>query len=478
MGGAMGLCHRERRRIVVEDVTTDPRFEAFQDIAEKAGVRAIHSTPLITRSGVSVGVLQTHFRIPHKPTAPEMHMADLCARQAVDLIENARLYTQLLDADRAKNEFLAVLAHELRNPLAPIRNATRILRLTSARSEAAQQALQVVDRQMKQMTRLIDDLLDVARITGDKLELRSESIEVNEILVMAVESSGATINQRNLELMIESPTESTLVHGDPTRLAQVVSNLLDNAAKFTAPGGQIRLVGRHDGAEAVITVEDTGIGIPAAMLPSIFDMFTQANLGHDTTHRGLGIGLTLVKRLVALHGGSVSAISDGPDRGSRFEVRLPLMVAAVPRRPENAAESAPAVIAVGRRVLVVEDNSDSASSLKTLLGLMGHQVTTAPDGLAGLAAAEEFRPHVVLLDIGIPLINGHEVAKRIRKESWGQRILLIATTGWSAKRDMELSREAGFDHHLVKPVDPERLRILIQGGDPGIEADEAPKPRS
>ena len=478
MGGATGLCHSERRRIVVVDILTDPRFEGFRDIAEKAGIRAIHSTPLITRSGVSVGVLSTHFRDPHTPSAREKHMADLCARQAVDFIENARLYAQLLDADRAKNEFLAVLAHELRNPLAPIVNATRILRLAPAGSETSEHALLIVDRQMRQMTRLIDDLLDVARITSDKLELRSEVLEVSEVMLMAVETSGPAINQRNLELVIDAPAESTMVHGDPVRLAQVVSNLLDNAAKFTAPRGRIRLSARREGAEAVIAVEDTGIGIPPAMLPKIFDLFTQANLEHDATHRGLGIGLTLVKRLVALHGGSVSAISDGPDRGSRFEVRLPLSMAAVAEPVDRPTVSAPAIGAIGRRVLVVEDNQDSAATMKTLLGLLGHHVRTVHDGRAALEAAEEFRPEVVLLDIGIPLLNGHEVARRIRKESWGEQMLLIATTGWSAPRDMELSRSAGFDHHLVKPVDPERLRGLIQGGNFRNGVDAGPSSRS
>lgn len=460
-GGATGMCLRERRRIVIEDVETDPRLGSFRDLARKAGIRAIQSTPLITRSGVIVGVLSTHFHEPHRPTARELNLADLLARQAVDFIENARLCGQLLDADRSKNEFLAMLAHELRNPLAPMRNASRILHMAPPRSEASNTALEVIDRQMRQMTRLIDDLLDVARITSDKLELRRERIELSEVLRIAVEMSGPAIDERELELILDAPSSSVTVDGDLVRIAQVVSNLLDNASKFTGPNGRIWLSARAEGTEAVITVKDTGIGISPEALPHVFELFTQVRPLTAVTQRGLGIGLTLVKRLVALHGGTVVARSAGLGKGSQFEVRLPAAVVAKIESIEVGAGAPPVPEGAGRKVLVVEDNRDSASTMKTLLTLMGHQVVTAHDGLAGLAAAQEFRPDVVLLDIGIPLLNGQEVAKRIRQECWGGRMLLIATTGWSAKDDVQRSWEAGFDHHLVKPVDPDTLRRLI-----------------
>jgi PAS domain S-box-containing protein len=461
-GGVTGACHEEGRRIVVEDVMTDPRFEAMRPAALRAGIRAVHSTPLITRSGVRVGVLSTHYREPHRPTPREQHLADLCARQAVDFIESARLYGQLLDADRSKNEFLAVLAHELRNPLAPIRNATRILRLAPARSTASASALETIERQMSMMTRLIDDLLDLGRITGDKLELRRQPLEVAEILRVAVETSGPAIDERGLQLDIQGPPAETVVFGDMTRLSQVISNLLDNASKFTAAGGRIWLTARREGDEAIITVKDNGIGIAAEALADIFEMFAQANSGHTSEHRGLGIGLSLVRRLVALHGGSVRVSSEGPAKGSVFEVRLPLFHPSSVESVEPDADPQSLAETTTRRVLVVEDNQDSASTMKTLLGLMGHTVMTAHDGVAALAAAQEFRPDVILLDIGIPLLNGLEVAKRIRTEIWGKDVILIATTGWSTKQDMERSRQEGFDHHLVKPVDLDLLQNLIQ----------------
>lgn len=451
----------ERRRVVVEDIENDPSFASHRDAARKAEVRAVNSTPLISRTGKLIGVLSTHFRATHRPSARELHLVDLCVRQAVDAIENARLYHQLREADRSKNEFLAVLAHELRNPLAPIRNAAQILHLTHVPTPEFKSALDLIDRQMVQMTRLIDDLLDIARITGNKLELRRQTLKLADVLAAAAETCRPMIDERGQSLIVSVPAEAILLDADLTRLAQVVSNLLNNASKFTPANGQIWLTAVRQGSDAVISVRDTGLGIDPRALPDIFDMFAQGDHATCAPQSGLGIGLTLVKRLVEMHGGSVRASSDGPGKGSEFVVRIPMLMEKPTPASASSPRQEPASASNALRILVVDDNVDSASSLEILLRMMGHHVRSVHDGPEALTAAESFRPNVLLLDIGLPEMSGHEVARRIRQEPWGHLMTLIAMTGWGQPEDKRHSEEAGFDHHLVKPVDPASLlRVL------------------
>jgi len=378
----------------------------------------------------------------------------------VDISDRKRSEDALKEADRAKNEFLATLAHELRNPLAPIRAAVKILQIQSPTPESLS-ALDVIDRQTRQMTRLIDDLLDVARITSNKLELRRERIELREVLKAAVETSRPLIEQRGHKLSVRSPSAPIHVDGDPVRLAQVISNLLNNAAKYTERGGRIWLSATRKGNEAVIKVRDTGIGISAEVMPQIFQMFTQADRTVHGSSGGLGIGLSLVKRLIEMHGGAITAQSDGPGKGSEFIVRVPTASASF-SQPEILTEEGATEPTKPIRILVVDDNQDSADSLGLLLKLLGNEVRVAHDGLEAVALANEFQPRVVLLDIGLPTLNGFEAAERIRQQPWGKQAVMIAVTGWGESVDRQRSKKAGFDYHLVKPVDPDVLTRLLQ----------------
>ena len=380
----------------------------------------------------------------------------------VDISDRKKAEEALKEADRSKNEFLATLAHELRNPLAPIRAAVKILQIKSKPTPESQLALEVIDRQTRQMTRLIDDLLDIARITSNKLELRKEPIELTDVLNAAVETSQPLIDQRGQKLIVKVPAESIQIDGDLVRLAQAISNLLNNAAKYTARGGRIRLTAARKGNEGVVKVRDTGMGISSEILPRIFEMFTQSERAANGSPGGLGVGLTLVKRLVEMHGGTITVHSGGPGKGSEFVVRVPI-TASEPaqsqvrarKRQELATEPSAPI-----RILVVDDNHDSADSLGLLLKLLGNEVRIVHDGLAAVDAAREFEPHVVLLDIGLPTMDGYEAAQKIRLEAGGQTVL-IAVTGWGRDIDRQRSKEAGFDHHLVKPLDPDALLRLL-----------------
>ena len=455
--GSCGRCFEARRRISIEDVETDPLAVRIRAASRRAGIRAIHSTPLITRSGKMVGVLSTHFSEPRRPDEREMKLVDLCARQAVDFLENARLYTELREADRAKNEFLATLAHELRNPLAPIRNTIETLLLTGAPAAELPASLGVIRRQVTQMTRLIDDLLDISRITRTKLELRRERLDLAEVLHAAVESGQPLLSARAHDFSVMLPPEPIVLEGDFTRLAQVIANLLHNAAKYTERGGRIRLAARRDGAEAIITVRDNGMGIPAPMQEKIFEMFAQVN--RSLEQGGLGIGLHLARRLVEMHGGTLTGTSAGEGKGSEFTVRLPLpRNAERPQRKRSEPElPAGSRGGPGLRIMVVDDSRDSADSLGRLLQIAGHGVHVAYDGFRAIELAEEHRPDVVLLDIGLPRMDGYETARRIRAAPWSGGMTLIALTGWGQEEAKERSRQAGFNDHFVKPVDPALL---------------------
>jgi len=391
----------------------------------------------------------------------DLKTAEELARRAAIALENAELVQALKDGDRRKDEFLAVLAHELRNPLAPVRNAIEILRATPAPTPQLQWTQDVIDRQVRQLSRLVDDLLDVSRITSGKIELRRECIELADAVRLALESSRPLIERGGHELTVRLPEEPVRLEADLARLAQVVSNLLNNAAKYTRPGGHIWVTAERIGPSAVIRVRDNGIGIKPSMLTHIFEMFTQLPGSGVHSQGGLGIGLTLVRRLVEMHGGSVEAHSEGIGRGSEFVVTLPL--AGV----DSASDECPAMPGAERdahpkRILVVDDNRDAADSLCMLLKSRGHDVRVAYDGLEAVGAAVAFGPEVALLDIGLPKLSGYEAARRIR-EAGGAETLLIAVTGWGQEEDRRRAREAGFDYHLTKPVDPLAISRLIDG---------------
>jgi signal transduction histidine kinase/DNA-binding response OmpR family regulator len=404
----------------------------------------------------------------------DLAAADALAWRAASALENARLYREIQHADRQKNEFLSMLAHELRNPLAPIRNAVTILRAAGTDPDALGWAGGVIDRQVRHLVRLVDDLLDISRITRGKIRLRREPVEVSAVVTQAVEASRPEIEARNHRLDVTVPDEPVWINGDPARLAQVLTNLLNNAAKYTEPGGRVSVVVESasprrrgnelvDTCETVIRIRDTGIGIPGDMLACVFDLFTQVDHSLDRSEGGLGIGLTLVRRLVELHGGTVSAASEGPGRGSEFTVRLPMADraaraggTAAPLDPTSAVPTSQAL-----RVLVVDDNVDGADSLARLLKLGGHDVRMAHDGPGALAAADTFRPDAVVLDIGLPGMDGYEVARRLRAQTDIGAALLVAVTGYGRDEDRRRSLDAGFDHHLVKPVDVEALRELF-----------------
>ena len=388
--------------------------------------------------------------------------ADTIGRQdrARQLAED-QLVESLRDADRRKNKFLAMLAHELRNPLAPVRNAVALMKSRSQRDPVIDRVSEVIDRQVGLMARLMDDLLDIGRITNDRMELRLERVNLVRIVRDAIEISQPLIQRSGHEVSVMAPQPSIVVEADPARLGQVFSNLVNNACRYTANKGQIWITIERAGTSAVVTVTDTGIGIPPEQLSSIFEMFSQVD---RTTrpHGGLGIGLHLVKRLVDMHGGHVSARSDGPGMGSRFTVRLPALPESVTVDEVATPMSAPTREArVSRRVLVVDDNTDNAELLQILLQEEGHTTYVAHDGVEGLAAAERLRPDVVLMDLGLPRIDGFDACRRIREQPWGKRMLMIAITGWGQDVDRRKSQEAGFDHHLVKPVDASAIVALM-----------------
>jgi PAS domain S-box-containing protein len=364
----------------------------------------------------------------------------------------------LLEADRRKDEFLATLAHELRNPLAPIRNSLHILKLTGKAEGALASVYQILDRQVRHVVRLVDDLMDVSRITRGRVELRRQATDVQAVVQSAIETSRPLIDESGHRLEVSMPVEPIRLEADPIRLAQAVTNLLNNSAKYTEPGGRIWVTAQREGRMAVISVRDDGRGIAPDMLPRVFDLFTQASPGHDYSRGGLGIGLTLVRSMVELHGGSVEARSEGLRRGSEFVLRIPLDAA----EPGYPGIQAPASAEVAsRRVLVVDDNRDAADSLGVLLTLLGLETRTAHDGTAALEAFDEFRPALVLLDLGMPRMNGYELAQRLRQHPHGRFATIVAITGWGHERDRLRSAESGIDHHLVKPVDVEELRQLL-----------------
>jgi signal transduction histidine kinase len=378
-----------------------------------------------------------------------------------EVAERLRAERALKEADRHKDEFLAMLAHELRNPLAPILNAVHLMQMKPSEAQL-QWSGEVIQRQLRYLTRLVDDLLDVSRITRGKITLAREPVELGGLVSRAVETIQPVIEERGHELTINVAHGDVRVNGDPVRLVQAIGNVLGNAAKYTERGGHIEMSAGRAGDSAEIRIRDNGIGIPADRMPLIFNLFTQLDRGSEHPASGLGIGLALVRQLVEMHGGSVSAHSGGHGQGSEFIIRLPLIAEQEHTANGRAAACEPLRRSeLPRRILVADDNADALESLARVLQLSGHEVFSAANGRAALEIANAQQPEVALLDVGMPLLNGYELARKLRAEPWGKSMLLIAVTGWGQEADRLRSKEAGFDAHLVKPLDLDALTELL-----------------
>lgn len=432
---------------------------AFRELQAKGYIRYAH-LPLENRKRqkVEVEFVSNVYEVDHRKVI-QCNIRDIGERCRLERMTQQQA-AALADLHRRKDEFLAMLSHELRNPLAPILSAVHILRLQGTENLIQHQARVIIERQVAQLSRLVDDLLEVTRITTGKVRLQRERLDLRGIVERAVEAVRPAIDRRRQELSVSLPSEPVWLHVDPNRVEQVAVNLLTNACKYTDEGGRLGLTVGQEEDQVVLRVRDTGIGIAPDLLPHIFDLFTQADRSLDRSQGGLGIGLALVQRLVELHGGTVQAFSAGPGQGSEFVVRLPAPPAYTPAQdqtPEAAADRP----APSWRVLVVEDNLDVAESMALLMRMSSHDVRVAHSGPAGLEAAAEYRPDVVLLDIGLPGLDGYEVARRLRQHPELQGVKLIAMTGYGRESDLQRSQEAGFDHHLVKPVSPLRLLELL-----------------
>ena len=449
------LCGLTDREIFPPGTAAQFRENDRRAMSSESGVQVIES--LTQDDGI-------HFALVSKfPILDQEGNPMFVGGMAIDITDRMRAEEALRDANRRKDEFLATLAHELRNPLAPIRMAGQFIKTKSPPDSEMQWALDVIERQVQQMVRLLEDLLDVSRITFQKLELREEKVELAEVIRRAMETSRPLLEEGGHACELKLPDSPVFLRADSLRLAQVFSNLLNNAAKFTRKNGHICVSGRLQDGQIRISVKDDGIGIPAHMLVTIFDKFSQGERS-GRSHGGLGIGLALVKGLVELHGGNVEARSEGPDCGSEFIVSLPVPDCGEDATPETGIVPA---ARVGRtyRLLVVDDLRDSAESIAGFLKTKGHEVFTAYDGEEALREADGRRPDIILLDIGMPKVDGHEVCRRIRAESWGKDICFVAITGWGQEADRLRTKEAGFDVHLVKPVAPEALSALLDSFD-------------
>jgi signal transduction histidine kinase/DNA-binding response OmpR family regulator len=440
---------------------SEPAEGARPPVFPPVAIETVVLLPLHAR-GKTLGVVALMLAPSGRVLGPaDLAVAEELASRGALALDNARLYHDIQEADRRKNEFLAMLSHELRNPLAPLLNAVHVLRKLGQQTPELEWARDVIDRQVQQMARLVDDLLDVSRITRGKVKLQCTIVDVAAVVARAVEISEPLIHARQHKFNLTLPSEPVLAVADPTRLAQVLANFLNNAAKYTEEGGQIWLTVERVGDEVVFRVRDTGIGIPAEMLESIFDLFTQVDRSLDRSQGGLGVGLTLVNNLVSMHGGRVEAHSPGPNQGSEFIVRLSALT-------EVPAEGLPALACNGSakpaapyRILVVDDNVDAADTLGMLLRAQGHEVAVTHDGPTALQTMTQLRPRFVLLDIGLPNMDGYAVARQIRLNSEFAGSFLIALTGYGQEEDRLRAMDAGFDHHLVKPVDPEALPDLF-----------------
>jgi PAS domain S-box-containing protein len=439
-------------------VARDPEHLA---ILRELGLKSYLWVPLKSR-GKNVGVVSfvTAESGRHYDLA-DLAVAEELARRASVALENAQLYAELRQADRRKDEFLATLAHELRNPLAPLRNALEILKCRNVEPAVIDQARGMMDRQVRQLVRLVDDLLDVSRIMQGKIELRKERLDLAVAVRHALETAQPAIAAGGHELSCDLPPEPLILDADPIRVAQAISNLLHNSAKYTEPGGRISITAARENGEAVVRVRDTGVGIAADMLPRIFDLFVQGERKQDRSQGGMGIGLTLVRSLAEIHGGRVSAQSDGPGKGSEFVLRFPLCQ----DQPRGDLDDVVARVSVSsppRRILIVDDNADAGESLAMFLRLQGHVVRVAIDGQTAIDMATTEPPEVAFLDIGMPGMDGYELARRLRQQPALESVTLVALTGWGQDEDRRRTQQAGFDFHLTKPAEPEVLGRLLK----------------
>jgi signal transduction histidine kinase/DNA-binding response OmpR family regulator len=445
-----------------ESIVRDPAGSAESRITLPRGLtaHALMLVPLLVR-GRRLGVLTLGLDAPtRRLDADTTAMVAELATRAATALDNALLFRKIQDEDQRKNEFLAMLAHELRNPLAPISNAVHILRVSDGDTGKLAWARELIARQLKQLTRLVDDLLDVSRITRGKIELKSEAVDVAQVTGAAIETSRPNIDVQRHTLSIQIPEAPMHVRGDFARVSQILSNLINNAAKYTPRGGRISLSVAQEEGFVVFRVRDSGVGIPPEFLANIFDPFTQFDRSLARSHGGLGIGLTLVRRLVEMQGGSVLARSEGRNRGSEFTVRLPAADVSE-SRTEVEATTAERPSPAGLRVLVVDDNRDVADSTASVMRLNGCDVHVAYDGKAALESVQRLRPDAVLLDIGLPTIDGYLVAEHIRAHPENERTMIVAVSGYGQEQDRVRSKSVGFDYHVVKPIDPTVLAGLV-----------------
>lgn len=473
IGPAVGSCGTAaflKKPVYVSDIANDPLWTNFAELALAHGLRACWSHPILSSNDTVLGTVAMYYRHPRQPGANDLQLIDIVTRMATIAIERKRFENelhqrnaQLIEADRRKNEFLAMLAHELRNPLSSIGNAAQLLREDQS-GEHRDWANEVLDRQVKHLARLIDDLLDVSRLTHGKIELQRQTIDASIVLDQAVEAVRPTIEQRGQTLTISASREPLPVHADPLRLEQVITNLLTNAVKYTPEGGRIAVAAARQDETIVLSVKDNGVGISPERIPQMFELFTQGDRTLARSEGGLGIGLTIVKTLVEMHGGTVTAASNGPGQGSTFRVTLPAA------SPEIQSARTPGASKTrtetdrngrGRRLLVVDDNEDTVRSMARLLRLKGHEVATATTGVEAVERVGDFRPEIVLLDIGLPGMDGYQVAQKLRAEKEHEDLIIIAISGYGQDEDRRRTASAGFDHHLVKPIDHDALLTLI-----------------
>ena len=462
IGRNVGTCHAAASLlcgVITEDIEQAPGWETLKDSALAIGLRAAWSIPIISSSNRVLGTFGTYFRECRGPSADEREIVELLAHTAAIAIERQQGADRLLAADQSKDEFLAMIVHELRSPLAPILAAAQLLGTSDPDTTLPATVRLIVERQVRNMTRLIDDLLDVSRITRGTIEMQMTTTNVVRLIERAIETALPLLQKRQHRLSVVMPDEPIAVCADATRMEQVFVNLLTNAAKYTNTGGHIAIRVAPQGEAAVtVRVFDNGRGISPALLPHVFDMFTQGRHGHHVPDAGLGVGLTIARRIVEMHGGSSAARSDGPGSGSEFTVTLPRsMEVAV---DENAPACAPRSLN-SQRVLIVEDEQDAANMLTLLLTSHSHEVRVAGDGPAAIAAAAQFHPEVMLIDIGLPGMSGYELAKRIRSDPALAHVLLVAVTGYGGPQDRIRAISSGFDDYLFKPVDPAVLAEVL-----------------
>jgi signal transduction histidine kinase/ActR/RegA family two-component response regulator len=450
---------RAGRAVVVDDVAADPLTAGSLAAYDAIGVQAHVAVPLV-KGGKLIAILAMHSRVKRAWRQSETRMAHDMAERTWSAVESARAQGELREANQRKDEFLAMLAHELRNPLAPISAAAELMELAPLDAERIRRTSQVIGRQVRHMTGLVDDLLDVSRVTRGQVTLNQAAQDMKHIVASAVEQVRPLIEARNHRLTLELPAEALQVLGDETRLVQILTNLLNNAAKYTPEGGHLQIVMEADASQLIVRVIDDGIGISAELQPRVFDLFAQAERTSDRSQGGLGLGLALVKSLVELHGGQVSCHSDGAGRGSCFSVRLPRFEA-LPEAPERRKQARPEAAGGNHRIMIVDDNADAATMLGMLMEASGHEVMVEHGSLAGLKLAAEMLPAICILDIGLPDMDGYELARRLRTIEGMDKALVIAVTGYGQESDRQRAFAAGFDHHMVKPVDAQKLLRLV-----------------